>query len=157
MPDHISTIPGDLTGQLNWFYNNYFKPLSDEDTYEAFDIFIKGIFGELHTIVPKKLWVNLITREYLPDYILEDMGPIGPELDEFCHIWDIHSVLDRWQRYLKEPSWQEYDKEWVGRRALYLNVILRTLTGRWITDLTLQDYSVIFEGERISLDEYAIS
>lgn len=157
MPDHISTIPGDLTGQLNWFYRNYFKPLSDEDTYNTFNIFIKGICGELHTNVPKKFWLNLITREYLPDHILESMGPLGPELDEFCHIWDIHSVLERWKRYLQHPSPQEIIQEWVGRNGLHLNVILRTLTGRWVTDLTLQDYSVIFEGERISLDEYAIS
>lgn len=157
MPDHISTIPGDLTGQLNWFYTNYFKLLSDEDTFEEFDTFFKDICDELYHNIPKKLWVNLITREYLPDHILEDIGPLGPELDEFCHIWDIHSVLNRWQRYLKEPSQQDPNQVWVGRRALYLKIILRTLTGRWITDLTLQDYSVIFEGERISLDEYAIS
>lgn len=154
MPNHISTIPDDLTGRLNWFYENYFEPAGHgRETYKTFDLFVKELCFNLRFHVSRRLWSNYITREYLPNHIVEDMDQWYrvPGNEEFLHIWDIHSALEMWEIYLDAPckadlGYHKHNEE-----------ILKTLTSRWITDLVLQDYEVIFDGERISLDELSVA
>lgn len=154
MPEHISTIPDDLEGRLIWFYRNYFEPIGEEFERENFfGIFLDGLIYQFKANVPKKMWKNFITREYLPDHIVEDRDQWGEYLEfyEFCHGWDLHSVLAKWREYLQKPSNFTFPYTKVSEK------MLKTIVSRWITDLVLQDYSVIFEGERISLDEYALT